>query len=190
MNRSQFSTSRSLAGKRGFTLIELLVVIAIIGILSAVVLASLNTARAKGRDAARQTAIHNIQVALELYYSVNGRYPLSSGALSPNGSWSMSNDASWVTLASALQPYISKLPQDPAQSPTGWPGNGTFGVGPYGAQAFGYFSEGFGCSQQWYMLVWRPEASTVLSPGVTACDGTVFSTTNIGNGTVTVGVGR
>lgn len=34
--------------KRGFTLIELLVVIAIIGILSAVVLGSFNTAREKG----------------------------------------------------------------------------------------------------------------------------------------------
>lgn len=63
------------ARARGFTLIELLVVIAIIGILSSVVLSSLNTARVKGRDAARVSQIRQIQYALELYYDANGKYP-------------------------------------------------------------------------------------------------------------------
>jgi len=57
---------------RGFTLIELLVVIAIIGILSAVVLASLNTARSKGADAAIQSNLDGIRVQAELYYDGTG----------------------------------------------------------------------------------------------------------------------
>ncbi len=61
---------------KGFTLIELLVVIAIIGILSSVVLASLNSARAKARDARRLSDLHQIRNALELYASDNnGAYP-------------------------------------------------------------------------------------------------------------------
>jgi prepilin-type N-terminal cleavage/methylation domain-containing protein len=57
---------------RGFTLIELLVVIAIIGILSAVVLASLNTARSKGNDAAIQSDLSTIQTEAEIWYGNNG----------------------------------------------------------------------------------------------------------------------
>ncbi len=57
--------------QRGFTLIELLVVIAIIGILSAVVLASLNTARDKGSDAAVQADLAAIRTQAALYFSDN-----------------------------------------------------------------------------------------------------------------------
>ena len=58
--------------QRGFTLIELLVVIAIIGILSAVVLASLSTARQKGQDAAVQSDLSTIQTQAEIYYGSTG----------------------------------------------------------------------------------------------------------------------
>jgi len=68
--------------KKGFTLIELLVVIAIIGILSSVVLASLNSARQKSRDARRVSDIKQLQLALELYFDASGTYPLALSDLS------------------------------------------------------------------------------------------------------------
>lgn len=52
--------------RRGFTLIELLIVIAIIGILSAVVLTSLNSSRNKASDATKITGTKEAARAMEL----------------------------------------------------------------------------------------------------------------------------
>lgn len=59
----------------GFTLVELLVVISIISLLSSVVLTSVNSARAKARDARKQADFRAISTALQLYFDKTGRMP-------------------------------------------------------------------------------------------------------------------
>ncbi|QQG46145.1 MAG: prepilin-type N-terminal cleavage/methylation domain-containing protein [Candidatus Niyogibacteria bacterium] len=71
-------------GRGGFTLIELLVVIAIIGVLASVVLASLNSARRKSRDARRVADVKQMQLALELYFDTEGEYPDATSKLAPD----------------------------------------------------------------------------------------------------------
>lgn len=65
----------------GFTLIELLVVISIIGLLSSIVLTSVNSARAKARDARRKSDLRTISLALELYYDKYGTYAVAGSQL-------------------------------------------------------------------------------------------------------------
>lgn len=60
--------------QKGFTLIELLVVIAIIGILSSIVLASLNSARDKGQDASASASISSVRAEAELLFDDEGDY--------------------------------------------------------------------------------------------------------------------
>ena len=69
--------------KKGFTLIELLVVIAIIGILSSVVLASLNTARSKGSDASVKQNLVGPREQAELFYYANGNSYLGVCGVNP-----------------------------------------------------------------------------------------------------------
>ena len=71
--------------EQGFTLIELLVVISIIGLLSSVVLAGLQSARVKARDARRLSEAKSIQTALALYHLDYGLYPSGNDTGADNG---------------------------------------------------------------------------------------------------------
>ena len=64
----------------GFTLIELLVVIAIIGILSSIVIASLNSARTKGSVAAVKGGLAQVRAQAENYFDTNNTYGASLSA--------------------------------------------------------------------------------------------------------------
>lgn len=85
--------------QKGFTLIELLVVIAIIGILSSVVLASLNTARGKGKDAAVQSELNSLRSQAEIYYSDNSS---SYSAL-------FTSNNTWASATAGVQAILSGI---------------------------------------------------------------------------------
>lgn len=88
--------------QKGFTLIELLVVIAIIGILSSVVLASMNSARKKSRDARRLQDLKSMQTALELIYDANKSYTVTTSG------------AEVVVSPSQITSFMSYIPKDPS----------------------------------------------------------------------------
>ncbi len=108
--------------KQGFTLIELLVVIAIISLLSTVVLASLGTARGKGKDAKRVAGLKQVQIALEMYYDDFGRYPdnVSGSGNFNEDCWECDN-AFFQDLNKlvAIDPYLNTRPADPSTIPAG-----------------------------------------------------------------------
>lgn len=125
----------------GFTLIELLVVIAIIGMLATVVLASLNSARAKARNAVRFSDLAQVRTALNTYYIDKGSYPNTGGnwwTVCTNGGGGglsvddtgVSEDPDYTGLIPGYIPglvsggYISRLPTDPLGCGTGGYYNG------------------------------------------------------------------
>jgi len=105
---------KKVSKKKGFTLIELLIVIAIIGLLSTIVMVSLNRARAKARDVRRIEDLKQLQKAVEMYYDNNGAYPQPCRGY---GLWSShcpdygNCDTNYIM--NIVPAYISVLPIDP-----------------------------------------------------------------------------
>ncbi len=160
---------------RGFTLIELLVVISIIGLLSSVVIASLNNARSKGKDSKRMSDVVQLQRALEIYYDTYETYPVSSWVSSGQSTWNTSANPLYALVTNNI---LSSLPVDPKNDFTG-----ASNV-PANQYAYTYFSTNYPTtpsgSGKWYMISFNLENAQKIeqSDGAYTC-----STTNPTAGT-------
>jgi prepilin-type N-terminal cleavage/methylation domain-containing protein len=99
-----FSSASRAARSRAFTLIELLVVIGVIGVLLAIGLPVLDTAREASRRSGCANNLRQIGVALQLHHEHHGRFPV--GGLE----WRITNDTtkrqlSWCVF---LLPFLEQ----------------------------------------------------------------------------------
>lgn len=138
---------------KAFTLIELLVVIAIIGILAGVVIASLNSARAKARDARRLADMKTLQTAINAFYLDNGRYPYISSDTPPSN-WDTTDNGTFIQEL-VTNGYLPTPILDPINS-----GSYVYSYHRYGTN--------YGCTGNWFVLGMNLETHgrpAPMSPG-------------------------
>ena len=106
--------------KKGFTVIELVVTIAIVGILSSVIIASLNSSHKKSRDARRRIELNQLSASLELYYSKYGIYPISTSNCGGQSSDSWCRDSQGSNWIPGLNEFMT-MPHNPTPlAASGW----------------------------------------------------------------------
>lgn len=176
--------------RTGFTLIELLVVISIIALISSLVLATLNQARAKARDASILSDIHTFANVMELYYSDFGYYPPANNLtnfFSATALTEIKGSNTEPSFISALSPYLKQFPNPNkyAVDQYKW-ANWGFGWGSGGISRISYnrprYSKNviynqtgimcdslsdFNFSNNCYILTVRTETKTTLGPAET-----------------------
>lgn len=113
--------------KQGFTLIELVVVMAIIAVLAALMVAALSAARRQARNTMRLSDAKTFQIALEMYHSKYGKFPINCTTYYGGGMESIykTTDCTWgnapgkETARTLLDPYLQNFSaHDPAGDDT------------------------------------------------------------------------
>jgi prepilin-type N-terminal cleavage/methylation domain-containing protein len=170
--------------ERAFTLIELLVVISIIGLLSSVVLASVNKSRLRAKDSKKISTLLELRNAIELYY-VNNNNTYPTGATPVMGNCNITGN---ITMTGYVgNPYTAAADWLPGVTPrfyTALPGAGTTyggsGTKGRGAECYIYYSNGtdYKLSLAGSLEEQCPNVSSTYSEGV--CGASIVNPSAVG----------
>jgi prepilin-type N-terminal cleavage/methylation domain-containing protein len=102
--------------KPGFTILEILIVLAVFGLLATLAVLSLNSARARVRDAQRLSDVSTISAGLSRYWLEKATYPASAGIDlgTPGTNAEVLSAGGFEKRQSAQSPiYLDRLPTGP-----------------------------------------------------------------------------
>ena len=102
--------------RSGFTILEVLIVFAVFGLLATLAVYSLNTARARTRDAQRLSDVSVLRSALNQYYLENNTFPLSGGVMlgQPGTKTDVFTSSGFAASGEAQErTYLTRLPVGP-----------------------------------------------------------------------------
>ena len=97
------------SNKSGFSLSEIIIATSIIGSIATVSAAQIDDAMASARDAERKANIHQVQIALALYYDDHSEYPISSSGNPTSEDWGVIKNV----LENEQNMYMPEVPLDP-----------------------------------------------------------------------------
>jgi general secretion pathway protein G len=116
--------------RSAFTLIELLLVLVILAVLAAVVVPKFTKRSEQARESAAKADISNLETALDVFETDNGRYPTTEEGLAALLD-APANAKNWKG------PYVKKIPQDPWGNPYSYACPGTHSKAGYDLWSFG-----------------------------------------------------
>src|SRR5262245_173041 len=106
-NQARFVMLLNSSRTRGFTLVELLVVIAIIGVLVALLLPAVQSAREAARRMSCSSNLRQLGLAMHSYHDTHKTLPYSTSAWGPDGRVNSDGNRGW-SWSSFILPYIEQ----------------------------------------------------------------------------------